>query len=58
MNHGRVPEGTEISITCQAGFVVIGQEVITCKKSGAYSAMPTCKKFGRNSQLSFCFQVP
>ena len=44
---GKVTAGAWIKIRCQAGFAVIGQELITCMANGDYSDKPTCEKIGK-----------
>ena len=47
LTEGRVTAGTQIKVTCLAGYAVIGPELITCQKDREYSARPTCQPMGK-----------
>ena len=44
---GMIEQGTTISIRCWDGFVLIGEESMTCGDNGQWSASaPLCVKIG------------
>lgn len=42
--------GQTASITCHAGFELIGPSTVTCQADGTWSYTPTCERKGKHAE--------